>query len=224
MNRSKIRNLLDQRGSWYSIKALASGVEVFIYDEISFFGVTADQFVHDIQAIDASDITVRINSPGGDVFDGIAIYNALRQHPARVTTQVDSLAASIASVIAQAGDKRVVMSRGQMMIHEAAGVMMGNAEEMAKFSDILDKQSQLIAEIYAERGSKTADEFRALMRAETWLSDAEVVDLGLADEVVIPPTRSESATVDDDLTQPAPTARWLDLMAKAGIRSLEAYL
>lgn len=213
--RLRLQNL--KPGNWYSIKNLSSeDTELLIYDEISFYGVSAGQFTKDLAEISTPNLTVRLNSPGGDVFDGIAIYNALRQHPAHVTTKVDSLAASIASVIAQAGDKRVMMPKGQMMIHEASGLMVGNAEEMMNFAALLDKQSELIASIYADRsGSKSAD-FRDLMKAETWLSDQETVDLGLADAIADVPAKVK----DEPKTEAK--VDWMQLFAKAEANSLGA--
>ncbi|MGV9779791.1 head maturation protease, ClpP-related, partial [Streptosporangium sp. NPDC003464] len=128
-------------------------------------------------------MTLRVNSPGGDVFDGIAIMNTLRSHPARVTTHVDSLAASIASVIAMAGDRIVMQPHSQMMIHDAAGMCIGNATDMHEMAAMLDRQSDNIAAVYAERAGGTVADWRERMRAETWLSAEEAVAAGLADEV-----------------------------------------
>lgn len=214
--RLRLQNL--KPGNWYSIKNLSSDeTELLIYDEISFYGVSAGQFTKDLAEISTPNLTVRLNSQGGDVFDGIAIYNALRQHPAHVTTKVDSLAASIASVIAQAGDKRVMMPKGQMMIHEASGLMVGNAEEMMNFAALLDKQSELIASIYAERSGSKSTEFRDLMKAETWLSDQETVDLGLADAIADVP-----AKVKDEPKAEA-KVDWMQLFAKAEANSLGVF-
>ncbi len=172
--------------SWYDIRNADGDVaEIRIYDEIGFFGITADQFVGELEAITAPEIRVAINSPGGDVFDAVAIYHALLAHPAKVTTRVDSLAASAASVILQAGDNRVMFPASQVMIHDAWGMVIGNAAEMREMADLLDMESDLIAGIYAARaGSNTAEDFRALMRAGTWMTAEQAVDQGLADEVV----------------------------------------
>lgn len=224
-DRARIANLLGQDKPWYRIENTASGTELWIYDEISFYGITADNFVTDLRGISSREITVHLNSPGGDVFDGIAIYNALRNHPARVTTKVDSLAASIASVIAQAGDHRVMVQHGQMMIHEAHGVMAGNAEEMAQFAILLDRQSDLIADIYANRAGdpKRAAEFRDLMRAETWLRDEEAVALGLADEVEQPPAKANDELVNEPNNHMV-RDDWRALLDAAAARSLEDLL
>lgn len=183
-----------QRGSWYEIKALDEGKAVIrIYDEISWFGVTADDFARELAAVSASELEVQINSPGGDAFDGVAIYNALRAHPARVTTRVDGVAASAASIIAQAGDHRVMMTSAQIMIHEAWGIVIGPASEMRGFADQLDKLNDIMARLYATRAGGDAEHFRELMATETWLADTEAVEAGLADEVFEPPRQDAPA-------------------------------
>jgi ATP-dependent protease ClpP protease subunit len=160
------------------------GAEVFIYDEIGgSFGVSADEFVQDLQNIDADNIDVRINSPGGSVFDAIAIYNALVKHPANVTTYVDALAASAASIIAMAGDQCVMMVGSQMMIHDALGAELGNAAMMREMADFLDRQSDNIASIYTNRAGGEVSDWRNRMLAETWLFADEAVAIGLADSV-----------------------------------------
>lgn len=159
------------------------GAEIFIYDEIGgSFGVSADEFVQDLQGVTAKNICVRINSPGGSVFDAVAIYNALIQHPANITTRVDALAASAASIIAMAGDRVEMMIGSQLMIHDALGLEMGNAADMREMATFLDRQSDNLASIYANKGG-TEQDWRALMLAETWMFADEAVAFGLADSV-----------------------------------------
>lgn len=162
--------------------------ELRIYDEIWFFGVNADDFARDLEAITAPEILVAINSPGGDVFDAIAIYNALRAHPARVTTRVDGIAASAASIIAQAGAHRIMMSGSQMMIHEPWGLAIGPATEIREFADLLDLQAENLAKIYASRSGRDPQDFRDMMSSgkDVYLSAEETVAEGLADEVSDP--------------------------------------
>lgn len=180
----KPSNGLSPQGGWYSIKNVSEAeAEVHIYDEIGYFGVTASDFIRDISAIKASSITLRINSPGGDVFDGVAIYNAIQRHKATVTAYVDGIAASAASFIAMAADRVVMSPHSQMMIHEASGLVIGNADDMRQMSEILDKSSDNIASIYAKKSGGTTEEWRARMKEETWMSDKEAVELGLADEI-----------------------------------------
>lgn len=189
LRRRMLSRIPQSRGSWYDIRAQEDEDKavVRIYDFIDPMGVTAEDFVNELDEITASEIEVQINSPGGLVFDGIAIFNALRTHPARVTTRVDGIAASAASVIVQAGDRRVMVESSQLMIHEAWGMAIGPANEMRELADLLDKQNGIIAGIYAARSEKPEDEFRDLMTSDTYLTDEETVDLGLADEVFTPP-------------------------------------
>lgn len=178
--------------------------EVLIFDEIGgSFGISAEDFVMELQAIDTDNIDVRINSPGGSVFDAIAIYNALIKHPANVTTYVEALAASAASIIAMAGDKCVMMVGSQMMIHDALGAEMGNAREMREMAKFLDAQSDNLATIYAAKGGGEAGDWRDLMLAETWMLANEAVDMGLADEVYVRPPKTQDIPQKED-TEPDP--------------------
>jgi HK97 family phage portal protein len=186
----------DEQG-WYRItNAMPDGMGdpcLYIYGDIGSWGITAGQCVQELAELDAPVIDVYINSPGGEVFDGLAIYNALRSHPAKVMVRVDALAASIASVIAMAGD-RVTMSPGsQLMIHDANGVACGEPDELRKYADFLDAQSDNIAAIYAERAGGTAKQWRARMQAETWYFAEEAVAAGLADEVAKPARQDTTA-------------------------------
>jgi ATP-dependent Clp endopeptidase proteolytic subunit ClpP len=185
--RDRVRAAMARQGRWYDVHNAAADVAVVrIYDEISWWGVSADEFAADIAAITAGTIEVQINSPGGNVFDGLAIYNALRLHPARIVTRVDGLAASAASVIAQAGDHRIMVSSSQMMIHEAWGVAVGNAADMLDMATLLEQQNTVLAELYAERSGGDVDNFRQMMATETWFTAQAAVDAGLADEVLVP--------------------------------------
>lgn len=184
----RIHNRIAAQGMQVS-NAAGPKATIRIYDEIGWFGVTAEDVAQALDEITAEELEVQISSLGGDVFDGIAIYNALRAHPARVTTRVDSMAASIASVIAQAGDERVMLSGSQMMIHEAWGFAIGNSGEMRKLADVLDKQTDVIAGIYAEAADGDRDEFLGQMRDESWFDADEAVAAGLADVVVKPESR-----------------------------------
>ncbi|RLV66346.1 hypothetical protein STAN_1867 [Streptomyces sp. CBMAI 2042] len=176
--------------AWYEIRnAAADEAEVLIYDDIGgWFGATADVFVRELAAVTAPNLRVRINSPGGSVYEGIAIANAIRLHPSNVTVQIDGIAASIASVIAMAGDRIVMMPQSQLMIHDAHGACLGNASDMEEMARLLDLQSENLADVYAARAGGTREEWRARMRAESWYLAQEAVDAGLADEV-IPATR-----------------------------------
>jgi ATP-dependent protease ClpP protease subunit len=153
-----------------------------LYDEIGFWGINASDFKAALDQITARDLTVRINSPGGDVFDGIAILNLLRSHSAKVHTIVDGMAASAASFIAMAGDV-TMMPNSQMMIHDALGLCVGNQAEMLETAALLDKASNNIADIYQRKAGGTVADWRAAMQTETWYGAQEAVDAGLADRV-----------------------------------------
>lgn len=169
---------------WYRIdnKTPASPT-VYIYDEIGYWGVSASDFVNELKGLDVDDMTVHINSPGGDVYDGLAIYQALRAHRASVTVVVDGLAASAASFIAMGANKLIMAPKATMMIHDGFTMAVGNAADMRKTADLLDKASDNIASIYADKSGQPADFWRDRMRDETWYSAQEAVDAGLADEV-----------------------------------------
>lgn len=219
-NRRRLRASAQQgRRDWYRIVNAAdttAAAEVMIYDEIGYWGVTAADFAKDLKAIDSDTITVRLNSPGGEVYDGVAILNALRNHKATVTVVVDGIAASAASFIAMAGDEIVMCRNAELMIHDSWGWCSGNAEEMAKAAAELDRVSDNIASIYAERAGGTTEEWRALMREETWFSAQEAVDAGLADRVA-----ANDGTDDED---GADTSNHFDLSVfnYAGRRSAPA--
>jgi HK97 family phage prohead protease len=177
---------------WYEIRnqvdAEDEPASVLIYDEIGgSLGVSSEQFAQDIAEITAPEIRVRINSPGGSVFVGIAIYNSLNHHPARIVVYVDSLAASIASVIAMAGDEIVMMPGSQLMIHDASAMEQGNASDMGKMATFLDRQSDNVADIYRMRAGGEVAKWRELLLAETWMFAQEAVDHGLADRIEQPP-------------------------------------
>lgn len=195
---TKIANV---RLPWYTVRnaAEADTTEVLIYEEIGFWGIAADEFVAELNKISTKNIKVRLNSPGGGVFDSIAIYNALVAHDATVHVQVDALAASGASIIAMAGDTITMMVGSQMMIHDALGIEIGNARAMREMAKFLDSQSDNIASVYAAKAGGDMKDWRAMMLAETWLMAAEAVDAGLADEVYSKP---EPATEDDTPDEP----------------------
>ena len=133
--------------SWYTIRALAEGAELTIYDEIGACGVSAKAFLDAVGAIpDEQRITLRINSPGGSVFDAVAIHNALRRHPAGVTVWIDGIAASAASYIAMAGDDVVMPANAFLMIHDPSGMVLGTADDMRAMAEALEKiKTSLVA-------------------------------------------------------------------------------
>ena len=175
--------------SWYSIKAKANDTaEISIYDEIGFWGVSAASFAQDLKSCgnNLKQINLHIHSPGGDVFDGIAIYNLLKNHPANVTVYIDGLAASMASVIAMAGNEVIMPENAMMMIHKPWGIQGGDAEDMRKYADLLDKVENTLIPAYANKTGKTPEELAEMLSAETWLNGKECVQQGFADKLAEP--------------------------------------
>jgi len=161
--------------------------EILIYDDIGANwygeGVTAKQVVKDLEALDAKRIRVRINSGGGEVFEGLAIYNALRTHKAKITTEIDGVAASIASVIALAGDTVKMADNAFFMIHNPAGLVMGDANDMREFADLLDRVGGSLAHVYAEKSGQDDAQVQEWMDAETWFTAEEAKAAGFVDAI-----------------------------------------
>lgn len=178
---------------WFKLQNIGqNAADLWIYDEIGGWGITAQNLVSELSTMNVAQINVHLNSPGGDVFDGIAIMNSLRDHPANVTITVDALAASIASVIAQAGNKIIMGRNSTMMVHNASGFAMGEAKDLRKMADLLDSTTANIASIYSERAGGTPKSWLAVMAEETWYTADEAVAAGLADEVAPLPTEREA--------------------------------
>ncbi|MFG0841457.1 head maturation protease, ClpP-related [Pseudomonas sp. FYR_5] len=180
-------------GHWYSITAAAEEgdadskvIEVYVYGEIGGWGITANQFIQDLKAVDdgVSPVVVAFNTNGGDLFEGLAIHNALSRLGERCTGRVDALAASAGSV-AVCGAHRVVMaSNAMLMIHNPYTWAGGDADELRRVADVLDQAFEVIIAAYkAKAPDIDEDELRRLVNAETWLTASEALALGLADEV-----------------------------------------
>ncbi|EMJ6503070.1 ClpP-like prohead protease/major capsid protein fusion protein [Klebsiella pneumoniae] len=171
--------------SWFRMQARADNeAEIYIYDEIGYWGVTARQFVNDLKALgDITHINLHINSPGGDVFDGIAIFNALKHHGAAITVHIDGLAASMASVIAMVGNPVIMPENTMMMIHKPWGFAGGDANDMRDYAELLDKVESVLIPAYAAKTGKSSDEIAAMLEDETWMDGSECVELGFADQV-----------------------------------------
>lgn len=159
-----------------------SSAEISIYDAIGGYDVNAKQFVDELKEIDAEVINLRINSPGGSVIDGNAMFNALQRHPAKVVTHIDGLAASMASVLAMAGDEVHMADNALLMIHNPWTMSIGDADELRADADLLDKMSASILSAYG-RSQYEADELKALMDEETWFSAEEALAAGFVDHV-----------------------------------------
>jgi ATP-dependent Clp protease protease subunit len=172
-------------------KAKDSRGELFLYDEIgeSMFsqGITAKDIAEKLDELKGvSALDIYINSPGGSVFEGISILSMLERFPASKTVYVDGIAASIASVIAMAADRVVMHRSATMMIHDPYSLAVGNAEELRKEADVLDKVAENIVAAYQKRTGKGPSDLRKMMRAETWMTAQEAVDHRFAAEIQDP--------------------------------------
>ncbi|MFO3672618.1 head maturation protease, ClpP-related [Pseudomonas protegens] len=176
--------------SWYTLRASGEAeqrsIEVFVYGEIGTWGVTANQFVQDLRALDdgASPVIAAFNSIGGDLFDGLAIHNALSRLGERCTGRIDALAASAASVAVCGAHRVVIAANAMLMIHNPWTYASGDAEDFRKVAQVLDQTMEAIIAAYkAKAPDIDEEELRRLVDAETWLTANEAVALGLADEV-----------------------------------------
>lgn len=196
--------------SWYSITAKGDSLaEISIYEEIGMFGVTAKQFLEDMKSVGARRILLRINSNGGDVFEGLAIYNRLREHAAGVEVRVDGIAASMASVIAMAGAPVKMAEGAFLMLHNPGGLVMGNAEDMRETAELLDKVRGSLVTAYERKSGLSAAKICDMLDKETWLTAAEAKALGFVDEVTEPlklAARFDSRRFRNPPPQLSPTA------------------
>ena len=189
---SKYPNL--SPGTWRVNKTSDESAEVFLYGDIGGWGdgIGAEEFAKDVAALDVGTIDVRLNSGGGSVFEGQAIYNALSRHSAKIIMNIDGIAASIASVIAMAGDEIRITEGSHVMIHKPWSMAIGDAESMRKEAEVLDSLESGIVDIYAARTGKDRKQLEDWIGAETWFKGQAAVDAGFAD-LVIPAKRKEKA-------------------------------
>jgi ATP-dependent Clp endopeptidase proteolytic subunit ClpP len=170
--------------NWYNINSKASKVvDVYIFDEIGMGGVNAQGFIEEIKSFKDSPMNLHINCVGGDVFDGMAIYNIIKKRTATTTVYIEGIAASMGSVIALAANKVVMAENSLFMIHNAWGGAMGEAKEMKKTAALLDKISGEIADIYVKKTKLPYDKVKEMMDEETWLNAAEALELGFIDSI-----------------------------------------
>ncbi|MBD8254429.1 Clp protease ClpP [Pseudomonas fluorescens] len=198
MSKKAIPRIYDKAGkqvkvadkSWYTFQASGEAeqqtIEVFVYGEIGTWGVSANQFVQDLRAMDdgASPVIVAFNSIGGDLFDGLAIHNALSRLGDRCTGRIDALAASAASVAVCGAHRVVIAANAMLMIHNPYTFTGGDAEDFRRVADVLDQTLEAIIAAYKSKAPDIDEaELRRMVNAETWLTANEAVALGLADEV-----------------------------------------
>jgi ATP-dependent protease ClpP protease subunit len=196
--RTRFRNMLStKQRDWYRVVNQAAGpTQIHIYDDIGMSGITARDLVDDLNKINGP-VELRLNSGGGEIFDGISIYNALCARD--VAIYIDGVAASAASFIAMAASpgKLFIAKTATMMIHDGQAMAMGSAQELTAMVDVLNRESEKIASIYADRTGKDASYFRNKMRAETWYNAQEALDEGLVDAIFDPRT---GTTVNKSVT------------------------
>lgn len=196
-----------QRAKW-TVKNQAKEAEVFLYSEIGEDwwgdGISAKGFIEDLQGLPSTveKVIVRINSPGGDVFEGFAIYQALLRDRRQIVTAVDGLAASAASVVMMAGDEINAADTSMVMIHDPWTIAIGNADDFRGVGDLLDQITVQTVTAYGRRDKVDKTVIREAMRAETWYTAAEAQEVGLVDTVTeatvavaakVPPGRYEHA-------------------------------
>jgi ATP-dependent protease ClpP protease subunit len=161
--------------------------ELFLYDDIGggfFGGIGAKQVTEEVNALGKIDtLNVRINSAGGDVFEGLAIYNFLNRHPAKVVVDVDGMALSIASIIAMAGEEVRIADNAMMMIHDPWTFAGGSAEDFRRQADLMDQVKDNLVGVYADHTKRDRNELANLMSDETWLTAGQAVEMGFADKV-----------------------------------------
>jgi len=185
----KTKRIFNRKGSTpgYRIENKKDEQVIYIYDEIGFpgdfWGVDPEQFAKDLAEM-SGPVTVRINSPGGSVFGGMSIHNAIAQYDGPTTTVVDGLAASAASYILMAGDTVEINQGALIMIHEALSLAIGNASDFRKEADLLEKIDGQIAGFYARKSGKELSEIQRIMTDETWFTADEALGFGLVDAVI----------------------------------------
>jgi len=168
---------------WFNIqgKATDAVAEVYIFDEIGAYGITAQDFISEMKEYKDTPVNLRINCIGGDVFDGMAMYNIIKKREAKTTAYIEGIAASMGSVIALAADEVVMAENSLFMIHNAWGGAMGEAEDMRKTASILEKISGEIANIYERKTRLSLNRIVEMMDKETWLNASEAYELGFID-------------------------------------------
>jgi len=189
---------------WFKIvNKKGEPAKVYIYDEIGYWGTSAKEFAAQFDDIEGKEIHLHINSPGGSVFDGLAISAAIKDHKATVTGKVDGMAASAASFILQACNSREIGRNAQVMIHDATAYAGGNALQMRKAADLLDRVSDNIADIYAVRSGQLdkAGWRKIMVKGDTWYDGNEALAVGLVDTVIDNPEEEDEEVPDNSWTK-----------------------
>lgn len=200
---------MSAKKEWYAFKnETKNEVEVYLYDDIGFWGVGAKDFISELQKHENKHIHLRLNSPGGEVIEGTAIYNALKRHAAGVTVHIDALAASMASVIAMSGKPVMMADNALLMIHDPYTFASGTSEELRKSADILETMKANLIRAYVQKTGLPEDEVQDMMAKETWMTATEAVALGFVDYI------EEGIAAAASMTREKAQARF-DTLAKA---------
>ena len=169
---------------WYNIQNKAGETaDIYIFDEIGTYGVTAQDFISEIKGLKDMPINLRINSLGGDVFDGMAMYNVIKRREAKTTVYIEGIAASIATIIALGADEVIMAENSLFMIHNAWGGTSGEAKDMRKTAETLDKITSELTDIYVKKTGLSYDTLAEMMDEESWLNAQEAFDLGFIDTI-----------------------------------------
>ena len=169
---------------WYNIQNKAGETaDVYIFDEIGTYGITAQEFITDIKDLKDTPINLRINSLGGDVFDGMAMYNVIKRREAKTTVYIEGIAASIATIISLGADEVVMAENSLFMIHNAWGGTMGEAKDMRKTAETLEKITGELTDIYRKKTGLSYDALAEMMDEETWLNANEALEMGFIDTI-----------------------------------------
>jgi ATP-dependent Clp protease protease subunit len=170
---------------WYAFKNTdqSNEVEVSLYDEIGFYGVGAKEFIEELKTHSGKHLHLRINSPGGEIIEGTAIYNALKRHKGGVTVHIDGLAASMASVISMAGDPVFMASNALIMVHNPWTIAAGESEDLRKQADLLDTMKSNLVGAYTRKSGLEEEEVRKMMDEETWMDAREALAKGFIDAI-----------------------------------------
>jgi ATP-dependent protease ClpP protease subunit len=234
MSRKLLNLANDNRGKGAGLRAEATSEDlttVYVYDVIdSWWGIGAADFARELAAITTPNVLMRVNSPGGDVFEARAMMAAIAEHPAKFTAKIDGLCASAATALTLPCDSVEIVEGGFYMIHKAWTFAMGNADDFRQQAALLDKVDSVLVDGYVSKTGKSADEIAALMSAETWFTAQEAVDAKFCDQVIAIPTGGKtearafnlSAFVNAPkaLIEPAPEAEHLvreRMLARLGL-------
>ena len=212
--------------NWYAIKNRSAGVlDISLHDEIGLWGVSAADFISELRAhSDVSVINLSIHSPGGSVLDGLAMYNSLSMHPARIYGQVEGIAASAASFVLMAADTISMPEDAFIMIHNAHGGAMGDAEDLRGMADIIEKLQDSIINIYDKRTGLDRETIAEMMKVETWMNAADALEYGFIDTILEPVDVAAKIGAFNKYFKSMPVQNRHDIDSIETVEDFESYL